>query len=218
VRHGCPLDLYLDEHAKNKGELPKYVAKIRTGNDEVFRFLHGSEELADFYKEMSTDDTTLSSFSKEIEEDGQKLAQRVKVAEIYEAAEMGKILAEIKKLGLDIQSFTPTEKALYHLLENVAEGKKGECIEIFSILEIIRRIREIGKKGLSIQRYKGLGEMNAQQLFETTMNPRTRSLLRVDISDAVKAEHIFTMLMGEDVASRRAFIEDNALNTSYLDV
>ena len=59
--------------------------------------------------------------------------------------------------------------------------------------------------------------MNAKQLFETTMDPNTRQLLKVDITDAAKAEQIFSMLMGEDVASRRAFIEDNALNASYVD-
>ena len=80
------------------------------------------------------------------------------------------------------------------------------------------KIREHGKRGLSIQRYKGLGEMNAKQLYETTMDPSKRSFLKVSIEDAAAADATFSMLMGEDVPIRRAFIEDNALNTSYLDV
>jgi DNA gyrase subunit B len=88
-----------------------------------------------------------------------------------------------------------------------------------SLAAVLDKVREIGKKDLSdVQRYKGLGEMNAEQLWETTMDPARRVLLRVRLEDGDAADTMFRILMGEKVAARREFIEQHALEITDLDV
>ncbi len=119
----------------------------------------------------------------------------------------------------------------YHELVNIEEDiasigpapysvtfEKGEPLELATPEELDAFLSERGRRGLHVQRYKGLGEMNADQLWETTMNPDARTLLNVEVKDPVRAEEIFSVLMGDQVEPRRRFIEDNALNVQNLDI
>ena len=98
-------------------------------------------------------------------------------------------------------------------------SKKGmQDIYCYTDDELTQKLEEIGREGVGIQRYKGLGEMNPEQLWETTMNPETRILIKVKIEDAIKADEIFTILMGDDIEPRRKFIEENAKFVKNLDI
>jgi DNA gyrase subunit B len=102
--------------------------------------------------------------------------------------------------------------------EQAAADTKGKPVPVTRPSELLDAVLAAGRKGLSIQRYKGLGEMNAEQLWETTLDPSNRSLLRVEVAQADVADEIFTRLMGDVVEPRREFIQDNALSVANLDV
>jgi DNA gyrase subunit B len=99
-----------------------------------------------------------------------------------------------------------------------SKDKDEDPVMIDNKKELLKYLIEEGKKGIGIQRYKGLGEMNPTQLWETTMNPEKRNLLQVKIDDVVDTDEVFTILMGDEVEPRREFIQNNALEVSMLDI
>ena len=240
-RTGCQLSTFLDQQDHKTHALPRFIVRTRTGNEETYEFLVDTDAKQAYLRTAGVEDFLADKIDREKKlKDGTVVQERVNVIEIFENDSISKVLKELETQGMDVKQFTPGEEPRYNLIDGstaeevpAVEGeaeakgeeklakkivKKAEPIPLGSILELIGQIRQFGRKGLTIQRYKGLGEMNPKQLFETTMDPAKRRFLKVDIADAAEANRIFAMLMGEDVPSRRAFIEDNALNTSNLDV
>jgi DNA gyrase subunit B len=216
-RHGGQFDDYLECRAQ-EGSLPRHLVKIREGNQEQTHYFKDEEALAAFGKENL--DLGLFESSEEetsVEEANRpQTSRRARHVELHESKAIEKLLEQLTEKGLKVEHYAAQDQPLFELIEG--EGEKQTTKPLFSIAEILEGIKEVGQRGLEIKRFKGLGEMNPKQLFETTMDPNTRKLLRVDLSDAVEAEEMFTKLMGDEVEPRRQFIEDNALNVRNLDV
>jgi DNA gyrase subunit B len=133
-------------------------------------------------------------------------------AELLRSADLVRLAGLVRTIG-------EAGAAPYRAVPSGGEPAEGaEAEPIGSATELLRRVLALGERGLSIQRYKGLGEMNPEQLAETTMQPHSRTLLQVKIEDAVEANLVISTLMGEEVEPRREFIEENALKVQHLDV
>ena len=224
-RHGGDFESYLAARDPKSGKLPAYLVKVREGNEELVRYFHDQREVREFHEE----NLDLNLFDAEMGQELLPLAtvpvksnggvrRRAKLVELHESATIQKIIAELGRKGLKVDHYAASDHPIFELIEG--EGEKATVHPLFSIPEIHQKIVEIGRRGVQIKRFKGLGEMNAKELFSTTMDPEKRKLLKVDLNDdnAVDADKMFTILMGDVVEPRRQFIEDNALNVRNLDV
>jgi DNA gyrase subunit B len=223
-RHGGDFETYLAHRSSKSAKLPTYLVKVRDGNEESAHYFHDEKAVRNFHQE----NLDLNLFDTEIGQELLPLSEapvradgtrrRGRLVELHESAAIEKIIAELARKGLKVDHYATSDRPIFELIEG--EGDKSVSHPLFSIPEILQKILEIGRRGVQIKRFKGLGEMNAKELFETTMNPEKRKLLKVDLNDdnAVDADKMFTILMGDVVEPRRQFIEDNALNVRNLDV
>ena len=219
-RKGGDFAVYLDHRDAVTHELPRHLVKVRSGNDETVHYFLTNEALARFGAENPDLDLGLSgeeeSDTSLLEKAKNGPTRRARHEELYESPAIKDLLEKLAQKGLSIEHYSAQDKPLFELIEG--EGERQQVKALFSIPEILSSVKEVGRRGLQIKRFKGLGEMNPKELFETTMSPERRKLLRVDVTDAIEAEEMFTKLMGEEVEPRRQFIEDNALNVRNLDI
>ncbi|MGA2775142.1 MAG: DNA topoisomerase (ATP-hydrolyzing) subunit B [Candidatus Omnitrophota bacterium] len=196
-KKGVDFTKYLSfRHPKTK-KMPIYRVKV----EDKYHFVYSDKEVAKLTDKESKADHD--------------------ILELFEAQEIEEIAGKLAKLGIDIATFTTLVeldgkenklKPVYRI-----KGEK-EQKDLFSLREVLGYIKESASKGMHIQRYKGLGEMNPHQLWETTMDPEKRTILKVTLEDAVEVDKIFTVLMGDQVEPRREFIESNAHKVKNLDI
>ena len=216
-RNGGNFEQYLAAREPETQRLPAYMVKVRSGNEETMAYCLDEIALRSF-AEANPDLRLFAdiSHSQDTARSDAGLPQRrARLYEIHESRAISKILIQLGEKGLPLNQFSAQDQPLFELLEN-----DGRQHPLFAVPEILQRVLEIGRRGLEIYRFKGLGEMNAKQLYDTTMDPKRRKLLQVKFNEEnmVEADRMFTILMGDVVEPRRAFIEDNALNVRNLDV
>ncbi len=213
-RQGGDFGDYVEKRGTD-GSLPQHLVKIRDGNDETLHYFVTNPEFEAFkltHADLFGDEETRDKIDRRAGP-----IRRGTHKDLHlESKAIADLLGKLSAKGLDIAHYSAQDKPLFELTEG--EGDKATVTPLFAIPEILASVKAVGKKGIQIYRFKGLGEMDAKELFETTMNPVKRKLLRIDLTDAVEAEEMFTRLMGDEVEPRRQFIEDNALNVRNLDV
>ncbi len=218
-KRGVGFSKYLKLRDPKTKKLPLYKVYV----DEKTHFVYSDDDLAKF--KVKEEKVPAEAKKEGPESAGEEQEIPAEVTEFYEAREIEKITKEIAGHGLDIADYEKEEEIVLIEKEKKQKGagKKplfiiNDTEEKFSLKELLNRVLEEGEKGMTIQRYKGLGEMNPEQLWETTMDPDRRTLQKVTIEDAVEVDEMFTILMGDNVESRREFIISNAHNVKNLDI
>lgn len=214
-RKGIPFREFLAAKS-DSGMLPRFRIDLTDGP----RFVYSMDEFeslraADEEVQRQRHASTLASIPpEEVTPEMQVFRPtRLHFLELYEPESMESLETRLKSYDFSLNNYYQADGNLVDVVED-----DGHVHSFATLREVVDHIRVNGRKGIEIQRYKGLGEMNADQLWETTMDPAARTLIKVTLPDAIAADYMFTMLMGEDVPPRRAFIEQHALSVKNLDV
>ncbi len=210
-RHGLSAQALLTHRAED-GALPRYAIVLGSGDAAKVEYVIDEEafkaRVAVLQQEMAT---TLDLPLTKVENYHPTDQMVFRWLEIYRSATLRKQMESLVGMGFSVADYLGGADTVAVLEE------AGEAQEVKSLPELLAAIDARGRKGMSIYRFKGLGEMDAKELYETTMDPKKRHMKRVHLADAVKADQMFSVLMGDEVEPRRKFIEDNALNVSNLD-
>ncbi len=217
-RHGIMANDYF-LHIKEDGVAPIALISSRTETGEMFdKYVYSSEEeviyLAELKEKMIPEE--LLNNEEMSEEDKESAIKNIllgiDVTTVLESKACKKLAEKLNELGSSITEISSNKEIIY----TIHEGDKEYHVK--SLTELFEQVKIIGRQGMYIQRYKGLGEMNAEQLWETTMEPEHRKMIKVTMEDAIGAERMFSLLMGDVVEPRREYIEKYAAGVKDLDI
>jgi DNA gyrase subunit B len=239
-RRGLDFEHLVSEHYDTRRGLPVILADLigDHGTEPERRFFYSEAELLAFRHEAEArlgaldvvDNVHASSRASDV--NGQGAGRRIVRTELGECEVLRGLIGRLRELGFEISDYFLKRQELVTGDLTPARFRlvrKDEQVDVDNLAVLPRSLRDLGAAGVSLKRFKGLGEMNPEQLWETTLDRSKRTLLRVTVSDepddseqfdidARRADHTFTLLMGEDVDARREFIEANAINVKNLDV
>ena len=212
ARRGLSAKELLDRRDAD-GFVPRYVIVRGAGDAAAFEYLKDEAafkaRVAALQQEMAT---TLDLAATQVETFHPTDQMAFRWLEVYRASLLRKQMASLKGMGFSVDDYLGETGKVATLEED------GTAQDVMNLPDLLAAIDARGRKGMSIYRFKGLGEMDAKELYATTMDPAKRHMKRVQLADAVKADQTFSLLMGDEVEPRRRFIEDNALNVRNLDV
>jgi DNA gyrase subunit B len=212
-RRGLDPKLLLDNRDRETGVIPRYVLVEGSGENAKLSFYPAEEDFKKRIAEIQEERKTIIDLESSRVENYHPTDQLpYRWMELYRSSLLRKQFESLAGMGFSVEDYTGASGIVARLEED------GTSVDVASLPGLLDAVRQRGSKGLTITRFKGLGEMDPKELFETTMNPQTRHMLRVKLTDAIKADRIFTLLMGDEVEPRRKFIEDNALNVTVLDI
>jgi DNA gyrase subunit B len=220
-RRGIDIRHLLKYNAGDKSRLPRY--RVLSGDTEKW-FLERDEAEA-FLKSIlpvvPPADATDAPATAPAVTTGEPVIPREKLAQLidlHEIKTLNDVFAQLKDYGFFVADFTPAGVRNAEPIYPFTLERDDDLVKLTSLRDLLAELRRLGEKGLTLTRFKGLGEMNSEELWDTSMDPEKRTLLQVRMEDAAAADEIFRVLMGDAVEPRREFIEKHALDVKELDI
>jgi DNA gyrase subunit B len=225
-RRGIDIRHLLKYNAGDKSRLPRY--RVLSGDtekwflerDEAEAYLKSILPVVPPTEATETTESSASVVSTPVTT-GESVIPREKLAQLidlHEIKTLNDVFAQLKDYGFFVADFTPAGVRNAEPIYPFILERDDDIVKLTSLRDLLAELRRLGEKGLTLTRFKGLGEMNSEELWDTSMDPEKRTLLQVRMEDAAAADEIFRVLMGDAVEPRREFIEKHALDVKELDI